>query len=290
MEGASLGSLSPQQVERLAERGKVMKFAKTLVYEGGYFPREIYHLLGYEDAATAKVARVARQLDSAAGTAPAPWEVAGRIGRSGISGSSDHWAMAPGRDGATGLSTPGTLAYLPTLAVVYAGYPQDGQEAAAQLAVLKDDDIRAAPVARSALSLLTQILTSQSHDKNEWIRTAAADSRDIETENDVRALRVKDWRYLRGEECAMGRLERAVFIWYKNDGYDEIMAKGRELLRSRESLAYLAGLAAATYGMESLPKRVITSGASDRQLFEMINDLHDLATSEAVLRVAPEEE
>lgn len=88
----------------------------------------------------------------------------------------------------------------------------------------------------------------------------------------------------------MGRLERALYIWYKGEGYAEIMREGRELLRSRESLAYLAALAAVTYGNEGLPDAVVASGAADRQLLELVNDLHDLATSEAVLRVSPEEE
>lgn len=283
-----LSSVPPGAAQQSAERGKLLEFAGSLIYEGGFFPKEIYQLLGYKDVKTAKVARLARQLDSASGKAPAPWEVAGRVGRSGMSGASDHWAMAPGDDGDPGLSTPGTLAYLPALAVVYANYPADGCEAAAQLAILKDDDVRAAPVARSALSLLVAVLLAEGHDKDAWLRTAAADSRDPDTERDLRAVRAKDWRYLRGEECAMGRLERAVYIWYKGDNYAAIMQEGTQKLRSRESLAYLSSLAAATYGMEGLSDQVVARGSSDRQLLELIRELHDLATSEAVLRVEPE--
>ncbi len=288
-EGAGLGSATPRQAMRSAERGKVVAFSRSLVYEGGYYPREIYQILGIENASTARVARITRQLDKATGGKPSPWEVAGRVGRSGLSGSSDNWAMAPGADGEAGVSSPGTLAYLPALAIVYAAYPADGREAAAQLAILKDDDLRAASAARAAFSLLARVLVAERHDKDEWLRSASADSRDSDTEQDLRAVRVKDWRYLRGEECAMGRLERPVYIWYKGEGYEEIMEEGRKSLRSSESLAYLAALAAATYGMESLPRRVIASGASDRQLLELINDLHDLAVSEAVLKVGEEE-
>ncbi|MCL2001207.1 MAG: hypothetical protein FWG74_07210, partial [Planctomycetes bacterium] len=242
-----------------------------------------------ENSSTARVARLTRQMDKAMERKPSPWEVAGRVGRSGISGSSDNWAMTPGSDGEIDVSSPGTLAYLPALAVVYAAYQADGQAAAAQLAILKDDDLRAASAARAAFSLLARVLTSQQHDKDGWVRSASTDSRDPDTEQDIRAVRVKDWRYLRGEECAMGRLERAIYIWYKGNGYEEIMDAGRKSLRSRESLAYLAALAAATYGMESLPSRVIATGASDRQLLELINDLYDLAVSEAVLKVEEEE-
>lgn len=287
--GAVFPSVPPEQALFSRERSRVFDFARSLIYEGGYYPKEIYQLLGYDGANTARIARLTRQLDQAGGKTPAPWEVAGRVGRSGISGSSDHWAMAPGGNGDADVSTPGTLAYLPTLAIVYAGYPADGREAAAQLAILKDDDLRAAPVARSAFSLLTRVLVAEGHDKDAWLRAAARDSEDSDTEHDLRAVRVKDWRYLRGEECAMGRLERAVHLWYKGESYDEIMGQGRELLRSRESLAYLASLTAVTYGMESLPTRVISTGATDRKLFDLINDLYDLATSEAVLQVAPED-
>ncbi len=283
-------SVTPRQAMNAAERAKVVEFANSLVYEGGFFPKEIYQLLGIENAATARVARLTRQLDQLDKRTPSPWEIAGRVGRSGMSGSSDHWAMAPGEDGEHGLSTPGTLAYLPALAIVYAAYPGDGREAAAQMAILKDDDMRAAPVARAAFSLLARILVTNRHDKDAWLRAAAADSQDADTEHDLRSLRVKDWRYLRGEECAMGRLERAVYLWYKGDTYAEIMAEARTLLRSRESLAYLAALSAATYGMESLPKQMISGGVEDSQLLELVNDLHDLATSEAVLRVEPEPE
>ncbi len=290
LDGASIGSVSPRQALNSAERAKVVEFASSLIYEGGFFPKEIYQLLGIESATTARIARLTRQLDRAENKKPSPWEVAGRVGRSGMSGSSDNWAMAPGEEGEYGLSTPGTLAYLPALAIVYAAYPADGREAAAQLAILKDDDMRAAPVARAGFSLLARILVADRHDKDAWLRAAAADSQDTDTEHDLRALRVKDWRYLRGEECAMGRLERAAYLWYQGDTYEEIMRSGREQLRSRESLAYLASLAAATYGMESLPKQVIASGVADRQLLDLVNDLHDLATSEAILKVAPEEE
>ncbi len=286
----SISSITPRQAMNAAERAKVFEFANSLVYEGGFFPKEIYQLLGIENATTARIARMTRQLDQASVRTPSPWEVAGRVGRSGMTGSSDHWAMAPGADGEYGLSTPGTLAYLPALAIVYAAYPGDGQEAAAQLAILKDDDMRAAPVARAALSLLMRVLVSDRHDKDAWLREAAADSMDTDTEHDLRSLRAKDWRYLRGEECAMGRLERAVYLWYKGDGFTEVMREGGNRLRSRESLAYLAALSAATYGIESLPKQVIAVGVNDRQLLELINDLHDLATSEAVLRVEPESE
>lgn len=287
--GAHIASAPPRQAANSVERAKVVDFARSLVYEGGYYPKEIYQMMGCGDAATARVARLTRQLDRAESKRPSPWEVAGRVGRSGMNGSSDNWAMAPGEPGEAGASSPGTLAYLPTLAVAYAADPRSGREAAAQLAILKDDDLRAAPAARAAFSLLARILVSRRHDKDAWLRDASADSRDPDTEQDLRAVRVKDWRYLRGEECAMGRLERAIYLWYKGDGYEEIMAEGKERLRSSESLAYLAALSAVTYGMESLPRRVIANGASDRQLLDMINDLHDLATSEAVLPVSPEE-
>ena len=287
-EVTAFASVSPDRALGSRERGKVIEFSKSLIYEGGYYPQEIYALLGIKDARTARTARLVRQLDDHSGR-PAPWEVAGRVGRSGMSGASDHWAMAPGEGGAR-LSTPGTLAYLPALAVVYSAYPEDGREAAAQLAILKDDDMRAASVARAAASLLMRVLTADRHDKDAWLRAAAFDGGDADTEHDLRAIRVKDWRYLRGEECAMGRLERAAYIWYKGRDYESIMAKGSELLRSRESLAYLAALAAVTYGQEALPGRVINSGASDRQLLELVNDLYDLATSEAVLHVAPQED
>ena len=289
VEGTRISSVPPRQAMNSVERGKVVAFAKSLVYESGYFPREIYNLLGYDNPGTARVARLTRQLDRARGDEPAPWEVAGRVGRSGMAGVSDNWAMAPGEEGAAAITTPGTLAYLPALSIVYAAHPEDGREASAQLAILKDDDLRAAPVARAAFSLLARILVSDRYDKDDWLRAAGADSGDSETDLDLRSLRVKDWRYLRGEECAMGRLERAVALWYRGDNYEEIMAEGRALLRSRESLSYLAALAAVTYGMESLPRRVIASGSSDKQLLDLVNDLHDLATSEAILRVAPEE-
>ncbi len=285
---ATFASAAPGQALGSRERGKVIDFAKSLVREGGYYPQEIYTLLGYKDETAARVARTVRRLDDAGLARPSPWEVAGRVGRSGMSGSSDHWAMAPGGADEGGMTSPGTLAYLPVLAVAYAGYPGDGLEAAAQLAVLKDDDIRAASTARAAFSLIRQVLSSRDRDKDAWLRRAAADGLDLDTEHDLRAVRVKDWRYLRGEECAMGRLERAVFLWYGGESYQRIMAKGREALRSRETLAYLSALAAATYGQEGLPAEVLAGGASDRQLLELVHDVYDLATSEAVLRVMPE--
>ena len=290
---SAIASLSPRRAVLAPERGKVREFARSLISEGGYFPKEIYQLLGYGDVAAARAVRVIRQLDNLAGAGggvPAPWEAAGRVGRSGLIGSSDHWAMAAGPAGESLPTSPGTLAYLPVLVVAYAAYPADGGEAAAQLAVLKDDDLRAGPAARAAAALLFHILSGSRHDKDAWIVAAAADSRDAETGRDVKSVRVKDWRYLRGEECAMGRLERAVHVWYKSESYETAMAAGTENLRSSESLAYLAALAAATYGMEGLPRRVIAAGAADRSLVELVNDLYDLANSEAVIRVAPEGE
>lgn len=287
--GAVFASVPPSQAMFSRERSRIAEFARSLIYEGGFYPKEIYQLLGYSNMNTARVARLTRQLDKVANKKPAPWEVAGRVGRSGSSGASDHWAMAPAANGADEVSSPGTLAYLPSLAIVYAAYPEDGREAAAQLAILKDDDLRAAPAARTAFSLLVRVLLAKEHDKDAWLREASRDSRDADTERDIRSVRVKDWKYLRGEECAMGRLERVIHIWYKGQSYREIMETGRERLRSRESLAYLAALAAVTYGMESLPNRVIASGASDRQLLDLITDLHDLATGDAVLRVSPDQ-
>lgn len=284
----AFGSLSPSRTVNIEEREKITAFARSLIYQGGFFPTEIYQLLGIENPTAARIARISRQIDDAAKYKPAPWEVAGRVGRSGMRGASDHWAMAPGGD-AGRISTPGTLAYLPALAIVYAGYPQDGIEAAAQLAILKDDDMRAAPAARVAESLLTRILVGDKHDKDAWLRAAAADSGDAETEYDIRAVRAKEWQYLRDEECAMGRLEKPLFLWYKGTTYDQIMQQGRQLLRSKESLAYLAALSAATYGIESLPRAVLSAGSRDAQLIDLTNSLHDLAVSDAVLRVEPEE-
>lgn len=287
--GGRFGSVTPSQASGFRERGKIIDFARSLVFEGGFFPKEIYQLLGYENVNTARIARLTRQLDAAQGSRPSPWEVTGRVGRSGMSGSSDHWAMASGGEGEGSVTSPGTLAYLPALAIVYAAYAADGQEAAAQLAILKDDDMRAEPAARAGFSLLARILVSKAHDKDAWLRAAARDSRDADAEQDIKSVRVRDWRYLRGEECAMGRLERAIFLWYKGSSYSDIMESGRSLLRSRESMAYLSALAAVTYGQESLPSRMIASGSSDKQLLDLINDLYDLANSEAVLRVEPEE-
>lgn len=286
--GAMFPSTSPRQALLSQERARMADFSRSLIYEGGYYPQEIYQLLGYENPGSARIARITRQLDRASDKKPEPWEVAGRVGRSGMSGVSDHWTMNPGENGGGGYSTPGTLAYLPALAVVYAAYPDDGREAAAQLAILKDDDLRAASVAKAAFSLLVRILASKTHDKDEWLREASKDCQDSDTEHDLRSVRVKDWKYLRGEECALGRLERAIYLWYKGDSYRQIMELGREQLRSRESLAFLASLASATYGMDSLPNRIVTAGASDRKLLELVNDLYDLSTSEAVLRVALE--
>ncbi len=284
-------SLSPKGIRGNRERDKIVKFAGALIYDGGFYPKEIYALLGIRDAGAARIARTVRQLDNRRiYERPSSWEAAGRIVRSGIEGSSDNWAMAPGEDEAAGVSSPGTLAYLPALAVVYALYPEDGIEAARQLAILKDDDMRAGTVARSAFSLLRRILVGGRIDKDGWLRAAAADSLDADTEHDLRSVRVKDWHYLRGEECAMGRLERAVHLWYKGTSYQQIMDQGRSLLRSRESLAYLAAITAATYGQESLPNRVIADGAADREVLDLVNDLYDLATSEAVLSVAPDED
>ncbi|MCC8116563.1 MAG: hypothetical protein LIP18_05330 [Planctomycetes bacterium] len=283
-------SIAPRSVRSKRERDKIIEFANALIYDGGFYPAEIYALLGIRDAATARIARTVRQLDHRLYDRPTPWEAAGRVGRSGMSGAADHWAMAPGEDEAAGVSSPGTLAYLPALAVVYALYPEDGIEAARQLAILKDDDMRAGTAARSAFSLLRRLLVGGRIDKDAWLRAAAADSLDADTEHDLRSVRVKDWHYLRGEECAMGRLERAVHLWYKGTSYQRIMEQGRTLLRSRESLAYLAAISAATYGQERLPNRGIADGAADRQVLELVNDLYDLATSEAVLSVAPEEE
>lgn len=288
--GLSIGTVAPLAAVSAAERAKVVEFSRSLIYEGGFFPKEIYQLLGIESHATSRVARLTRQLDMNTGKGPAPWEVAGRIGRSGIAGSSDHWAMAPGEQGEDGLSSPGTLAYLPALAIAYAAYPRDGLEAASQLAVLKDDDMRAAPAARAATSLLMQILVAERPDKDLWLCQAAADGGDADTERDVRSVRIKDWRYLRGEECAMGRLERAVYLWYKGDSYSAIMAEGAKMLRSREGMAFLAALSAATYGMESLPDNVLARGASDATLRDLVGDLYDLGTSEAVLRVSGDDE
>ncbi|MDR3212216.1 MAG: hypothetical protein LBU79_09915, partial [Planctomycetota bacterium] len=148
--GQFFTSASPVKVATAAERAKVVDFANSLVYEGGFFPSEIYDLLGIDNATTSRVARLTRQLDRAEKRSPAPWEVAGRISRSGLAGSSDNWSMSPGELGEEGLSSPGTLAYLPVLALAYAAYPEDGLEAAEQLAILKDDDLRAAAAARGA--------------------------------------------------------------------------------------------------------------------------------------------
>ncbi len=282
-------SLSPTALRGRGERAKVVEFAQSLIYEGGYYPQEIYTLLGYTNLNAARVARQISLLDRQSNRQPSPWEVAGRVGRSGMGAVSDHWAMAAGADEAEAIPTPGTLAYLPSLAIVYALYPDDGLEAAHQLATLKDDDIRATPAAKAAYRLLAEALAAGHIDKDAWLREAAAASGDENARQDLRAVRVKDWRYLRGEECAMGRVERAVYLWYKGKGYIDTLEDGEKLLRSRESVAYLSALAAATYGPEGMPPELLANSAADRELFDLINDLYNLAGCEAVLRVLPEE-
>ncbi len=282
-------SLPPHELRGRGERAKVVEFAQSLIYEGGYYPQEIYTLLGYTNMNTARVARQISLLDRKSTRSPSPWEIAGRVGRSGLGASPDNWAMAAGSDGAEAIPTPGTLAYLPSLAIVYALYPDDGLEAANQLAILKDDDIRAAAAAKAAYRLLAEALAANCIDKDAWLREAAAAAGDENARQDLRAVRVKDWRYLRGEECAMGRVERTFFVWYKGKGYAGTLEEGEKLLRSAESRAYLAALTAATYGPEGMPPEVLTSSASDRELYDLINDLYNLAGCEAVLRVLPEE-
>lgn len=220
-----------------------------------------------------------------------PWEIAGRVGRSGAVDTSDVWTMAgPLGEGAAAGSGSGVLSLLPVLSVAYACYPEDGLNAAARLSLLRDDDLRAEAVGRAAFSLIRRVLMAGGFDKDGWLREAAGDAGDLDSERELRSVRVKDWRYLRGEECAMGRMERVVYLWYRGDCYERIMREGVKFLRSRESLDYLAALTAATYGRDGMPPDVVQAGAGDRKVMELVNDLHDLATSEAVLRVAPEED
>lgn len=282
-------SLSPDRASEKRERNGIVAFADSLVYEGGYYPQAICSLMGYDNRTTAKISRNVRQLDNAMRRSSSAWEVAGRVGRAAdVRVSGEPLAMR-GEGVGDALATPGTLAWLPVLAVAYAEYPGDGAEAAAQLSVLMDDDLRAGPVARAAFSLLRQALIAKRRDKDAWLCSAAVDSGELTSEQDLKAVRVKDWRYLRGEECAMGRMERAVYLWYKGDSYTRIMEEGGKFLQARESLDFLAALAGVTYGREGLPTGVISAAASDAKLLELVHDLHDLATSEAVLGVGAED-
>ncbi|MCD7895998.1 MAG: hypothetical protein LUG50_04905, partial [Planctomycetaceae bacterium] len=50
-------SIAPRSVRSKRERDKIIEFANALIYDGGFYPAEIYALLGIRDAATARIAR-----------------------------------------------------------------------------------------------------------------------------------------------------------------------------------------------------------------------------------------
>ncbi len=54
-DGTTFSSTAPGQALESRDRGKIVDFAQSLVYEGGYYPQEIYALLGYKDAHSAEI-------------------------------------------------------------------------------------------------------------------------------------------------------------------------------------------------------------------------------------------
>ena len=262
------------------DRAQREKFARLLAYEGGYHSVEVGKLFGTPDDGVRRVDRLVSQLDKADPRSGSPWDTTGRVSLS----AKGPTAAVPAAPKAK--ETPGTLSYLPFLALAYAAFPEDGERAAARLAALKDDEFRAEPAARVAFRLLAEAVAGAT-DKDVVLRTAARAAGDEEVEKAVLAARMKDWKYLRSEESSLGRLERAVFVWYRSQDGADAMGEAARRLEAEETREFAAALSAAFYGLNSVPPEVLDRAAGDKGLSELSAELFQLGTGAIVRRVQP---
>ena len=177
---------------------------------------------------------------------------------------------------------PGALMLAGTVARGYSRPSIDGVRAAIHAGRMSSADPDLESVVRAAYSMIVYALEGALESKEELINVAALNADDEALGQEIRALRIREWRKLPPETTLAGRFCRAVHIFSRGNGWTETMRLGQRQLMYQESLQFLAVLCGAWYDLPRLPEDFVWGALKEREVRELCADLHKLA-SEGVL-------
>lgn len=223
---------------------------RMFVQEGGYYAARVPAILEIRDPETAHVGLLLRELDGALPTG----------------------------------AQPRTLQMACAVALAYAAPSPSGVHAAVHAARLVEADVNNPAIARAAYSLLTAILGGE-EDKERLLKIAAANADDAVVAQELRALRLREWRKLPDERTGVGRLCRALHVWLRARDWGEAERLGRQSLRYGESRRFLAVVCAAWFDLSGLPEDLLWESLNDREVRELCADLYQLAAGGVLIKV-----
>lgn len=177
---------------------------------------------------------------------------------------------------------PGALMLAGTVAMGYSRPSIDGMRAAIHAGRMSSADPDLAPVVRAAYSMVVYALEGALESKEELINVAAVNADEETLGQEIRSLRIREWRKLPPETTLAGRFCRAVHIFNRGNGWTETMRLGQRQLMYQESLQFLAVLCGAWYDLPRLPEDFVWGSLKEREVRDLCADLHKLA-SEGVL-------
>lgn len=240
-------------------RESLLSLCESLIREGGYHPDGVRSVLGIEDEQAARIARAFRQLDSV-----------NRVKRS----------TAEGDSGRIDALVCGLV-----LAPVYTPPDTNGLRAAAHLAELCDDDLRADACARVLYYLSASLIANPRIDKRELLADAAGVAGHDEVARRIRAARTTEWRRFAPLENHPARLERLLKIWYTAESYEHAMKLAESHLPCPRSRHALACLLAAHAGPEGVPTEITCLAATTPAVERLQQGVVDLTRGGILLPV-----
>jgi len=189
---------------------------RSMVHEGGFLRQEAASALGIDTSPVGQIARAFHELD----------------------GDKSKLTLQ---------EPPDPVLSSALMALCYSQPSVDGLRAAKQCAGLIDDDKRTQESGAVTYMMLSSCLSGE-NDKQTILNDASAVTDDEYVGRMVRSVRLQEWSKLHGEEKALGRLQRALSIWYHTDSAQQANELGHSQLQTQSAQKLLSAFTAAYYG------------------------------------------
>lgn len=235
------------------KKAQVAGMCRMFVQEGGYNPERLYAILNIADPEVEYVAMIINELDSGRNSLP-------RIG---------------------------SLVLSSAVSFAYAIPSADGMRAAVHAGRLGGVDKDCDSICRAVYSIIVYAIEGKLTDKNELLKVAALNAESEKVAFAIRSIRLSEWRKLPDESTLLGRLIRALFLWYRSNDFAEAISQGNRKLLYSESRTFLAVLAACWTDLPYLPENFVWNALMDREIREICAELYNMA-SEGILAGVPE--
>ncbi|GHS97406.1 hypothetical protein FACS1894139_03960 [Planctomycetales bacterium] len=234
--------VGPLKKDFLCQRAYLSALCRMFVQEGGYYAGRVPEILELKDPTIERVAALFRELD-------------GRAPPNGM---------------------PRALQMASAVALAYTEPSPSGVYAAMHAARLVEADPDTDAVARAAYSLLVNIIGGQERDKRALLNIAALNADDETVAAAVRAVPLREWRHLAPENTGVGRLCRALKIWFHATDWRDAEIAGQKQLRYYETRRFLGVVSATWFDLSNLPDDLLWEAANDRDCAELCAGLYNL--------------